>query len=317
AGGIERRDAALDALVAVDARIEALGTGYGWSEGPVWVDDAAVAGGGYLLFSDVPGNAIHRWDREGGARVWMRPSGHDGPDDAEFGTDGTNGLKPGLTPGTILAADHGRRGLFSINLETQAKTALTERFAGERYNSPNDVVAAADGALYFTDPPYGLKGGDESPRKAQPVNGVYRLAADGGVTLVEGGLSRPNGVALSPDGRTLYVANSDPERAIWMAYDVAADGTLSGGRVFFDATAMVGAAEPGLPDGLAVDVDGNLFATGPGGVLVFSPEARLLGRIRTGGPVANVAFGGPERDWLYLTANDRLVRVRTGTRGLY
>lgn len=317
AGGIERLDPALDGLIPAGAAIKTLSDGYRWSEGPVWVDDADVAGGGYLLFSDVPGNAIHRWDEAAGAAVWLSPAGHDGPPDAEFGTDGTNGLKPGLTPGTILAADHGSRALFAIDLATRAKTALTERFMGARYNSPNDVIADANGALYFTDPPYGLKGGDESPLKVQPVNGVYRLRADGEVTLIEGGLSRPNGIALSPDGTKLYVANSDPDRAIWMAYDVAADGAVANGRVFFDATRMVGEAEPGLPDGLAVDAAGNLFATGPGGVLVLTPGGKLLGRIRTGGPVANVAFGGPERNWLYLTANDRLVRVSTATRGLY
>lgn len=306
-GRIVRDDPALDRLIAPGAMVEKLADGFTWSEGPVWIAD-----GGYLLFSDVPRNRIHRWSPTDGVSVFMSPSGFEGTDASGFREPGSNGLIAGPA-GSILMADHGNRAIAQVDLATRRKTLLATRYDGKRFNSPNDLVRARNGAIFFTDPPYGLKDMDASPLKEQRHNGVYRIDPDGAVTLLVADLTFPNGVALSPDERTLYVPVSDPERAVVMAYDLSPAGAVSRGRVLKDFTAMVGDAHPGLPDGLAVDVSGHLFVTGPGGVHVLTPDGRSLGRIDTGGATANCKFGGD--GMLYITAGANLARVRTLTRG--
>ena len=307
-GRIVRDDPALDRLIAPDTMIEKLADGFTWSEGPVWIPD-----GGYLLFSDVPRNKIHRWSPADGASVFMDPSGFNGADAAGYREPGSNGLIVGPA-GSILMADHGNRAIAQVDLATQRKTLLATHYDGKRFSSPNDLVRASNGTIFFTDPPYGLKDMNASPLKEQSHNGVYRLDPDGAVTLLEAGLTFPNGIALSPDERTLYVPVSDPERAVVMAYDLSPAGTLSNGRVLKDFTAMVGDDHPGLPDGLAIDASGHLFVTGPGGVHVLTPEGRSLGRIDTGSATANCKFGGDGKT-LYITAGSNLVRVRTLTQG--
>jgi gluconolactonase len=317
-GRIERLDPALDALVPPGARIEQLAQGFLWSEGPVWRRRPGGAGArGELLFSDVPGNTIYRWQEGRGLSVFLRPAGFTGPDPP--GRElGTNGLTLDGA-GALVMADHGNRQVARLDERTYTKVTLADRFAGKRLNSPNDLVFAANGDLYFTDPPYGLAGQDADPAKELPFSGVYRRAPGGVLSLVTRELARPNGLAFSPDGRTLYVANSDPARAVVVAYAVGADGLVVGapdarGRVLFDATPLVRRGLPGLPDGLRVAADGTLFATGPGGVLVLTPAGRHLGTIVTGQPTANCAFGDDGRT-LYITANDRLLRVRLAVRG--
>lgn len=307
-GRIVREDPALDRLIAPDAVIERLAEGFTWSEGPVWISE-----GGYLLFSDVPQNRIHRWSACDGASVFMSPSGYDGPDASGFREPGSNGLIAGPA-GSILMADHGNRAIARVDLATKAKTLLATRYQGRRFNSPNDLVQAADGAIFFTDPPYGLKDMGRSPLKELPFNGVYRLDPDGEVTLLEDGLTFPNGVALSPDQRTLYVTVSDPARAVIMAFDLSTAGRTSGGRIFRDFTPMVGAAAPGLPDGLAVDAQGHLFVTGPGGVHILTPDGRSLGRIDTGTAAANCKFGEGGRT-LFITSGPFVAKLQTLTRG--
>ena len=191
---------------------------------------------------------------------------------------------------------------------------VADRYDGKRFNSPNDVVVRANGDVYFTDPIYGLEGHEKDPKREIPWSGVYRKSAAGPVTLLDKTLTFPNGLAFSPDGKTLYVSQSDPARAIWMAYDVDDAGGVRNGRVFFDATALAKAGKKGLPDGMKIDLAGNLFATGPGGVLVFSPAGKHLGTIVTGEPTANCAFGDDGRT-LYMTANDKLTRIKLRTRG--
>jgi len=309
-GGIERFSPRLDALVDPAAPIERLGEGYRWSEGPVW-----VRRGNYLLFSDVPANRMYRWAPAGGVSVFLEPSGLEGPVPATLREAGSNGLIPG--PGnTILMADSGSRAIARLDLATRRKTFLATTYRGRRFNSPNDLVLARNGAIYFTDPPYGLAGINDSPLKEQPVNGVYRLDPNGRVTLIDGELSFPNGIILSPDGRTLYVANSDPRRAIWMAYRLDARGNVASRRVLADVTAEVARERPGLPDGMAIDARGNLFATAPGGILVMAPDGTRLGRIATGQPIANCTFGGADGRTLFMTSNNMIARVRTRTRGL-
>ena len=309
-GGIVREAPGLDALIAPGAAIEKLAEGYQWTEGPVW-----IARGQYLLFSDVPGNAMHRWSQKDGASVFLKPSGYDGPDPSMFREPGSNGLIPG--PGnTILLADHGNRSVARLDLATKRKTFLASRYDGKKFNSPNDLVLARNGAIYFTDPPYGLAGMNDSPHKEQKVNGVYRLDPDGKVTLVEAGLTWPNGIILSPDERRLYITVSDPKHAVVMVYDRGREGAISNGRVFADMTAAVSDQNPGLPDGMGIDSSGNLFSTGPGGVHVFAPDGRELGLIRTGAAIANCTFGGPDGRTLFLASNHMIARLPTRTKGL-
>jgi gluconolactonase len=308
-GRIERLSPRFDALVDAGAPIEKLGEGYRWSEGPVW-----IRRGNYLLFSDVPANRMYRWSAAGGVSLFLEPSGLEGPIPATLREAGSNGLIPG--PGnSILMADSGSRAIARLDLATRRKTFLATTYQGRRFNSPNDLVLARNGAIYFTDPPYGLAGINDSPLKEQPVNGVYRLDPDGRVTLIDGALSFPNGILLSPDGHTLYVSNSDPQRAIWVAYRLDARGNVASRRVLADVTNEVARERPGLPDGMAIDAHGNLFASAPGGILVMAPDGTRLGRIETGQPIANCAFGGDGRT-LYMTSNNMIARLRTRTRGL-
>ena len=294
-------------LVPPDAQVQVLATGFGWAEGPVWralEDD--------LLFSDVPGNTVWRWTDRHGLEVYLRPAGR------AFGTDtpgetGSNGLILDHD-GHLLLAEHGSRSVTRLDAESWVQEPLATHYDGRRLNSPNDLALHSSGALFFTDPPYGLEGHDESPQKELPHNGVYRLDPDGTLTLLVDDLTRPNGVILSPDERTLYVANSDPAWAIWRAYPVLEGGALGEGRVLFDATSLVGPA-PGLPDGMAMADDGTLFATGPGGVLVLTPDGRHLGTIRTPMQTANVTFGD-DGHVLYLTSHDWLQRIRVTAKGV-
>ena len=300
---------AFNQLIAPGSGIERLADGFRWSEGPVWID-----GGDYLLLSDVPGNKMYRWSHADGLSVFLDPSGYAGADTRIFREPGSNGLIRG--PGnSILLADHGNRAVAKLDLATRAKTFLATHYKGKKFNSPNDLVLASDGSIYFTDPPYGLEGLDASPHKELAHNGVYRLAPSGEVELLEAGLTFPNGIILSPDERTLYVAVSDPDNPVIMAYALDASGAIAGKRLFTDMSEFVKRGLPGLPDGMAIDTGGNLFATGPGGVHIFAPDGTRLGRIDTGTAVANCAFGEDGRT-LFLASNNFLARIRTRTKGL-
>jgi gluconolactonase len=312
AGTVQREAPALDALIPRDAAVERIAEGFTWSEGPVWVRD-----GGYLLFSDVPENKMHRWREGEGATLFLQPSGYAGTDLAPFREPGSNGLEAGA-PGsnTILVADSGSRAIARLDLATKRKQFLAERYGGKRFNSPNDLVRGPDGSIWFTDPPYGLKDLDASPAKELKVNGVYRLTRAGTVTLIDGDLDFPNGVALSPDARTLYVSNSDPKRAVIMAYALSADGAVRSRRVFKDMTALAAQNLPGLPDGMSVDARGNLWASGPGGIHIFAPDGRELGLIGAGTAISNCAFGGADGRTLFMTAGHSILRLRTKVKGL-
>ena len=299
-----------DRLISKDAKIEKLGGNYMWSEGPVWIKD-----GGYLLFTDVPGNTIYKFKEGEGITTWMTPSGHPDPKPAYTSSQGANGLYP-LDDDHIIVPDHGNRTLYKLNMNTKEKTVLADRFEGKKFNSPNDAVFSKAGIIYFTDPPYGLEKQDNSEAKELSFNGVYALYPDGAVVLLDDKLTRPNGVILSPDEQTLYVANSDPDDAKWMAYALDDNGMPDERREILNVTADVKAGEPGLPDGMAIDTNGNLYATGPGGVLIISPEGERLGLIRTGTAIANCAFGD-DGHMLYMTSHTFLARVKTKTKGLH
>lgn len=309
AGSITRLDPALDAVVDADAPVEILGTGYRWAEGPVWVKD-----GGYLLFTDVPANVCHRWRAGEGVTRFLAPAGLAGPVPPEIREPGANGLAIDADGGLVMA-DSGTRAIARVDLSTKKKTILADRYDGKRFNSCNDVAIHRNGTIYFTDPPYGLRDGDDSPLKELAFNGVYRRTPDGEVHLVTDRFRRPNGVALSPAQDRLYVALSDetlPQVQV-LALDPA--GVPAGEpSLFHDARAQFDAKLPGLPDGLKVDRAGRVFATAPGGVHVLSPEGRLLGIIGTGKAIANCAFGEDGRT-LFLTSHDMLARVRLKTSG--
>ncbi len=306
-GNIDRRDPAFDALVPKDAKIEKLAEGFKWTEGPVWIKDK-----GYVIFSDIPNNAIHQWvPGKGLTRDFIKPAGYTGTT-KRGGEPGSNGLMLD-SEGRITLCEHGDRRITRIEKDGK-KTVLADKFQGKRFNSPNDLIYDSKGNLYFTDPPYGLEKNYDDPARELDWCGVYRLAKDGTITLLTKEMTRPNGVALSPDEKTLYVANSDPKEAVWKKFAINTDGSLGKGELFYDVTAWVALKKPGLPDGLKVDVKGNLFATGPGGVLVFDPNAKLLGVIDTGVPTANCAFGD-DGSTLYIAANDSLAKIRTTTNG--
>lgn len=304
-GKIHRFDPALDRLLARNARLEVIASGFDWTEGPVWDRKEGV-----LLFSDIPRNSIYRWKEGEGVSLFMKPSGYTGV--VDYGREpGSNGLTFDLQ-GRLVCMEHGDRRI-SVLTAGGGKRTLTDQFEGKRLNSPNDGCFRSNGDLYFTDPPYGLPGNFEDPRRELPYCGVYRHTPDGKTMLLTSEMTRPNGIAFSPDEKTLYVAQSDSEAAIWMSYPVKADGSLGKGKVFFDVTKQMGKL-PGAPDGLKVDVDGHLFATGPGGVYIFDPKARLLGRIETGERTSNCNWGG-DGSTLYITADTYICRIKTRTRG--
>lgn len=314
-GKIERLDPAFDKLIGPDAKLEVLAEGHVWTEGPVWVP----RDGGFLLFSDIPRNRVYKWQQGKGESIFMEPSGGTGKDAPTLKEPGSNGLL--IDPaGRLVLMEHGDRRVSRLDSwDGKSKTTLADRYKGKRLNSPNDGVFKSNGDLYFTDPPYGRalrepKGGDEFPGRALDFCGVYRLSKDGELTLLTKEMSKPNGIAFSPDEKTLYVANSDPARPILMGFPVKDDGTLGAGKVFFDAAKLAGKDRPGLPDGMKVDAKGNVFATGPGGVLVLAPEGKHLGTIFTGVNTSNCNWGG-DGSVLYVTADKALTRIQTKTKG--
>lgn len=304
-GKLEAFDDRFWALIPGDARLEILAEGHDWTEGPLWVAKDSM-----LLYTDIPRNAVYRWKEGEEAAVYLQPSGFLG---ANFSgrEPGANGLLLDEN-GSLVLCQHGERRIARMTrpLGDPAPEfeALAATYDGKRFNSPNDAVYKSNGDLYFTDPPYGLPGLMEDPGKQLPFQGVYRLEANGQLTLLTDEFSRPNGIAFSPDESRLYVANSDPEMAVWKVFDVTEDGLLENGRVFFDATDQV-AALKGLPDGLKTDGAGNLFATGPGGVWVFSPAGEPLGRIGTGQATSNCAIN-EDASVLYITADIYVLRLK-------
>lgn len=308
---IERLDPALDPLIAPGERVELLAQGYDWSEGPVWVKD-----GGFLLFSDVPQNVIVRWKEGEGARPWLKPSGYTGRE-PRSGESGSNGLLID-SEGRLVLCQHGDRRIARMEAPLSAPaprfSTLVDRYEGARFNSPNDAVMSRTGDLYFSDPPYGLVKQFEDPAREIPYQGVFRRHRNGVVSLLTRGMTRPNGLAFSPDEKTLYISQSDPAAPIWRALDLRSDGSLGASRILFDASSLT-KTRRGLPDGLKVDTEGNLFAAGPGGILVLTAIGSHLGTILTGQATGNCAFGDDGRT-LYITADMYLMRIRLKVKGL-
>jgi gluconolactonase len=305
-GRIVESDPKLAEVLDKSAELEVLGSGFDWAEGPVWVRD-----GKYLLFSDIPPNKVVKWEEGKGISTFLQPSGYTGATDYG-GEPGSNGLLLD-GQGRLVSCEHGDRRV-SVMTKDGGKRTLVDNYEGKRLNSPNDAVYKSNGDLYFTDPPYGLPNRYEDRRRELDWCGVYRLSKDGKVTLLTKEMTRPNGIAFSPDEKILYVAQSDPKAALWKAFPVQDDGTLGDSRVFYDATSLVGKL-PGLPDGLKVDKKGNLWATGPGGVHIFAADGTPLGRIETGEATANCGWGD-DGTVLYITADMYLCRIQTKVTGL-
>ena len=306
---IDRWDAAMDAIVPRDWKIEKLAEGFGWAEGPIWIKS-----GGYLLFTDVPGNKMYKWSEKGGLEKFLDPSGAVSFDPNVWREAGANGLAI-FDAHSILIADTGNRGIQRLDLATKKKTPVAMSYEGRKFSSPNDVIRMKNGVIFFTDPPYGFKKFDDAPEKEIAFNGVYRVGKDGQVTAIEKELTRPNGVALSPDERVLYVAQSEGTKAIINAYSLDQDGNVTGKKLFHYTTDLAGPNAPGAPDGLTVAADGTVFTSGPGGVLVISKEGKRLGRIWDGKQTANCKFGDDGRT-LYLTSSNMLARIRLNVKGV-
>ena len=306
-GQIVAESERLSDVIADDAKMTVLAEGFEWTEGPLWMPED----GGYLIYSEIPSNTIRKWSAKGGDEVWMTPSGYTGV--AKYGREpGSNGLNRDAQ-GRLILCEHGDRRV-SVLTPGGGKMTLVDRFEGLRLNSPNDLTVAADGTIYFTDPPYGLPDGMGDERQELDFCGVYRLSPEGTVDLMTREFSRPNGIALSPDGATLYVAQSDPKKPIIKAFERTDAGDLRNGRIFHDF-ADVSGKHPGLPDGMCIDVEGRVFATGPGGVWIFEADGTLLGRLDTGVATANCAFGGKDGSTLFITADMYLLKIPTKTKG--
>lgn len=306
-GKIIYEDPAFEKLLPKDSKIEVLASGFEWSEGPVWVKD-----GGYLLFSDVPKNKVYKWEEKTGLSVFLEPSGYTGRG-VYSDEPGSNGLIID-SKGRLVSCEHGDRRISAMPLNIGGKITLADNYEGKRFNSPNDVVEHTNGSYYFTDPPYGMMKKHEDPSRELPYFGVYRIAKDGKVSLQVDNLTRPNGLAFSPDGKTLYVAQSDPEKAIWMSYPLDASGNAGKGTLLYDATSMLKKGFNGLPDGLKIDKDGNLWSSGPGGMIILSPAGKLLGRIEMGELTSNCAWGD-DGSTLYMTVDGYVCRVKTNAKG--
>ena len=317
---IDRMDVGMDAIVPAGATVERVATGFTWVEGPVWIPQ-----GGYLLFAEITSNSIRKLTPDGTVSIFMQPSGYRGT--APYGgkEPGSNGMT--LDPkGRLTVAGHAQRDVWRLEtMDPKGQvTLLADSYQGKKLSSPNDLVYAKDGSLYFTDPPYGLPTqGDNDPLKELQVNGVYRIPQAlqhkpgapperDQLQLVAKDLPRPNGIAFSPDQKYLYVDNSGPQK-LWMRYEVQKDGSLSNGKVFYDASSD---QRPGGPDGMKVDRLGNVYSTGPGGIWVFSPEGKALGVILMPERTANLNWAGADRKTLYITASSSIYRITLSVPGI-
>jgi gluconolactonase len=314
---VDRVDPASSRIVPANAKLDRVATGFTWVEGPIWVN-------GSLFFADIPSNSIRRWTPGKGVTIFLQPSGYKGY--APYGgrEPGSNGMTLDAQ-GRLTVAGHAQRDIFrfeSLNSEA-VQTVLADRYQSLRLNSPNDLVYRSDGSIYFTDPPYGLrKQNDSDPEKELQVNGVYRIPAGAAqkpgappsrddLQLLISDLPRPNGIAFSPGEKFLYVDNSEPKK-IWMRYSVLPDGTLADPKLLYDATNDSG---NGGPDGMKVDVQGNIYSAGPGGVVIISPDGKRLATLLIPERVANVAWGGSDRKTLYICASTSVYRVKLSIAG--
>jgi gluconolactonase len=314
----DRLDPAADRIISAGATLDRVATGFTWTEGPVWVGDS-------LYFAEIPSNSIRKYTPGQGTSIWLQPSGYKGSTPYGGHEPGTNGMTLDAQ-GRLTVAGHAQRDVLRFESfdPTQPATVLVDSYQGKRLSSPNDLVYASDGSLYFTDPPYGLPTqGDHDPLKQLTINGVYRIPNalahkpgappdNASLQLLISDLPRPNGIAFSPGEKYLYVNNSEPKR-IWMRYIVNPDGSIKDPKLFYDAS---NDPRPGGPDGMKVDVEGNVYSAGPAGVWIFSPEGKPIATLLIPERVGNLTFGGADRKTLYIAASSSIYRVRLKIAGL-
>ncbi len=314
----DRLDPAADRIIPTGAILQRVATGFTWTEGPVWVGDS-------LFFAEIPSNSIRKWSPTQGVSIWLQPSGYKGSTPYGGREPGTNGMTLDVK-GRLTVAGHAQRDVLRFESfdPAQPPTVLVDSYQGRRLSSPNDLVYSSDGSLYFTDPPYGLPTqGDHDPLKQLTVNGVYRIPNalvhkpgappdNASLQLLISDLPRPNGIAFSPGEKYLYVNNSEPKK-IWMRYTVNPDGSIKDPKLLYDAT---NDPRAGGPDGMKVDVEGNIYSAGPGGVWIFSPDGKPLATLLIPERVGNLTFGGADRKTLYIAASTSIYRVRLNITGL-
>jgi gluconolactonase len=303
-GTIEKMDPALDAIISPNAKAEILAEGFDWSEGPLWIEKINA-----LIFSDVPQNIVYKWTAEKGKEVYLTPSGY--TDSAKRGGEmGSNGLTLDNN-GNLVLCQHGNRQVArmesGVDNPQPLFVTLAGKYKGMRFNSPNDVVFNSKGEIFFTDPIYGLETqSDTDPKKETPYNGVYKVKTNGEVVLLVDSITRPNGIAFTPDEKKLIVACSDPQKPNWYIFDMDENGAKNG-RIFYSCA--LEDRMPGLPDGLKIDKNGNIFASGPGGIRIFNPEGKMLGRLRLDNPASNCALS-PDEKTLYVTNDMYVLRLK-------
>jgi gluconolactonase len=304
-GEIERLDPSLDSLIMPGAKPEIIAEGLDWSEGPLWIEKEHM-----LLFSDVPQNTIYKWTEEKGKQVYLTPSGY--TDTAKRGGEtGSNGLTVDNN-GSLILCQCGNRQIAkmdaAINNPSPRFISIANEYNGKKFNSPNDLIYNSKGEVFFTDPPYGLEKNMDDPKKEIPFQGVYKVKKNGKVILLTDSLTRPNGVLLLPGEKTLLVANSDPAKPNWYAFDIADNDSLTNGRIFY-STSGYDTTLKGLPDGMKVDKAGNVFATGPGGIWIFNHSGKLIGKIKVPEATSNCAFSADEKT-VYITNDMYVLRLQ-------
>lgn len=304
-GSVEKTDPSLSSLIDADVKIEILSEGYDWTEGPLWLEKEKA-----LLFSDIPPNKIFKWTEEKGAELYLTPSGYTGTT-PRTGEPGSNGLLLNKN-GQLVMCQHGDRRMAVMEAPVSAPQptfkSLADHYQGKKFNSPNDAVFRSNGDLFFTDPPYGLEKNMDDPAKEIPYQGVYMVNTAGQVKLLVDSITRPNGIALTNNEKTLIVANSDGDKAIWYLFDIADNDSLYNARILYNATAE-SKKEGGGPDGLKVDKEGNIFSTGPGGVWIFNKDGKVIGKLKIPSACSNVALADNDKT-LFITADNYLLRLK-------
>jgi gluconolactonase len=303
-GNIERIDPSLDSIISSTANAEIIAESFAWSEGPLWIDSKKM-----LLFSDIPNNTVYKWTEENGKEVYLKPSGYTGstPRGGEVGSNALVLSKDGK----LILCQHGNRQMAMMDADIDNPKPVYKTIAGtyqsKKFNSPNDAVYRSDGSLFFTDPPYGLEKNMDDPLKEIPFQGVYKVDASGNVKLLTDSISRPNGIAFMPGEKTLLIANSDSTKPVWYEFDIDANDSLINQRIFYDAS-VDAKKEQGLPDGMKIDKNGNVFATGPGGVWIFNKEGKILGKIKIPVRCSNIALT-PDEKTLFITADMYVLKL--------
>lgn len=303
-GTIEFISDELSRVINKSAKVEIIADGFQFTEGPLWIEKEKM-----LLLSDVPGNTIYKWTEKNGKEVYVKPGGYT-DSTARGGFMGPNGLL--LSPeGKLWICQHGDRRIAVMNAPLlQPKpnfSTVAGNYDGKKLNSPNDLALSKSGDLYFTDPAYGFEKGPRDPKREITFQGVYKMDKSGKLTLLLDSLEAPNGIDFMPDGKTLLVANSDPKKRRWYVYELNTNGTLKNGKVFYDAS---NESAPGLCDGFKIDSQGNVFATGPGGIWIFNRTGKLIGKIKLEGVTAANCALTPDGKTLYITAVQYLLRVK-------